>query len=443
MPSKSLPLILARELASNLSTPMFLLDGEGMLVYCNDAAELLIGRSMAELGEITGFEFGEQIDLRHSDGTPMSGADSPAGVAFFQRRPAHRRARWTAFDGTRREVERDLVSVVRRAGAPARCRHRVLAAGRAQRRPLMRARVWGCRGSLAAPGPDTVRYGGNTSCVQVELESGHQLVLDAGTGMRPLGVAMNGTDGREIHILLTHLHLDHLQGLGFFRPLFQPGTEVHLWGPASPVQSLEARIATYLSPPLFPVHLSDLPAHIVFHDEPKHVEIGSAVVHAAYVAHQGPTVGYRIEENGHVLAYVPDHEPSVGITLEQMPPDWISGHEVAHGADVLFHDAQYGDDEYPAHVGWGHSAIDHTMALARKLEVDQVVLFHHDPYHTDDELEQLLDEREGTLQRARWKGLPRARRHDDDVRRGRSRDHVLTDGALTAGDEAAGGCGAC
>jgi phosphoribosyl 1,2-cyclic phosphodiesterase len=254
----------------------------------------------------------------------------------------------------------------------------------------VRATVWGCRGSLATPGADTVRYGGNTSCIEVTLDSGQRIVLDAGTGMRPLGVQING-DGRELHIMLTHLHLDHLQGLGFFRPLFDPGLEVHLWGPASPVQSLEERIAIYLSPPLFPVHLSDIPARLVFHDEPHHITIGSATVHAANVTHQGPTVGYRIEENGRVLAYLPDHEPAIGGDLEHQPPDWISGHEVAHDADVLFHDGQYGDREYPTHVGWGHSSVDHVVEFARKLGVDQVVLFHHDPYHTDEELEALLD----------------------------------------------------
>ncbi|MGH8977513.1 MAG: MBL fold metallo-hydrolase [Acidimicrobiia bacterium] len=253
----------------------------------------------------------------------------------------------------------------------------------------MKATVWGCRGSLATPGADTVRYGGNTSCVEVTLDSGHRIVLDAGTGLRPLGVQMTD-DARELHIMLTHLHLDHLQGLGFFRPLFDPGVEVHLWGPASPVQSLEERIAIYLSPPLFPVRLSDIPARLVFHDEPRNVTIGSAIVHAGNVAHQGPTIGYRIEEHGNVLAYLPDHEPSLGIELDRLPPDWISGHEVAHDADVLFHDAQYRDDEYPSHVGWGHSSVDHVVAFARKLGVGTVVLFHHDPYHTDQELERLL-----------------------------------------------------
>jgi phosphoribosyl 1,2-cyclic phosphodiesterase len=264
----------------------------------------------------------------------------------------------------------------------------------------MKARVWGCRGSLAAPGADTIRYGGNTSCLEVRLESGHTLVLDAGTGLRPLGVAMGRDPASELHVLLTHLHLDHLQGLGFFRPLFVPGAEVHLWGPASPVQSLADRIAIYLSPPLFPVRLADIPARITFHDAPEDgVTIGSATVRAGKVTHQGPTVGYRIEEDGRSLAYLPDHEPSLGVRLQEQPTDWISGYDVAHDVDVLFHDAQYGDDEYPHHVGWGHSCIEHAMAFARKAEVRAVVLFHHDPYHTDDELELLLAEA-----RTRWDG---------------------------------------
>jgi phosphoribosyl 1,2-cyclic phosphodiesterase len=254
----------------------------------------------------------------------------------------------------------------------------------------MRARVWGCRGSLAAPGAETIRYGGNTSCVEVTLASGHTLVLDAGTGMRPLGVALDRNPPAELHVLLTHLHLDHLQGLGFFRPLFRPGAEVHLWGPASPVQSLADRIAIYLSPPLFPVRLADIPAGLHFHDEPDGVEIGSATITARKVTHQGPTLGYRIEEDGRVLAYISDHEPSLGVDLEALPAEWMSGHAVAHDADVLFHDAQYGDEEYPRHVGWGHSCVDHVMAFARKTEAGNVVLFHHDPYHTDEELEALL-----------------------------------------------------
>ena len=258
----------------------------------------------------------------------------------------------------------------------------------------MKARIWGSRGSLATPGPDTVRYGGNTSCVEVRPASGPPLVLDAGTGMRALGVVMDNEPVDELHIMLTHLHLDHLQGLGFFRPLFRSGVDVHIWGPASPVQSLADRIAIYLSPPLFPVRLSDIPARLSFHDAPEGepVTIGSATVRAGKVAHQGPTVGYRIEENGRALAYLPDHEPSLGgVRIADQPAEWVSGYEVAHGVDVLFHDAQYGDEEYPRHVGWGHSCVEDVIAFTEKAGVDNLVLFHHDPYHNDDQLEALLE----------------------------------------------------
>jgi phosphoribosyl 1,2-cyclic phosphodiesterase len=266
----------------------------------------------------------------------------------------------------------------------------------------MLVRIWGCRGSLATPGADTVRYGGNTSCVEVRLESGHSLVLDAGTGMRPLGVRMQDDLPVELHILLTHLHLDHLQGLGFFRPLFGGGLDIQIWGPTSPVQHLADRIARYLSPPLFPVHLDDVPSRISFHDAPDHaVSIGSATVRAAKVTHQGPTVGYRIEEGDRVLVYLPDHEPSLGNDLRTVPADWMSGYDLAHGADVLLHDAQYRDHEYGAHVGWGHSSITDTMEFASKALVERVLLFHHDPYHNDADLDELLDEA-----RTRWSGPP-------------------------------------
>jgi phosphoribosyl 1,2-cyclic phosphodiesterase len=264
----------------------------------------------------------------------------------------------------------------------------------------MRARVWGCRGSVAAPGPDTVRYGGNTSCVEVQLASGHTIVLDAGTGMRPLGVSMQDDMPVGLHVMLTHLHMDHLQGLGFFRPLFVPDMEIDVWGPASPVQHLAERIAMYLSPPLFPVSLDDLRSKLTFHDAPEGaITIGSATVRAAKVTHQGPTLGYRIEEAGRVLVYVPDHEPAPGSSLHDVPADWMSGNDIAHGADVLFHDAQYRDHEYGAHVGWGHSSIAQAMDFANKADVARVVLFHHDPYHTDDDLEELLKEA-----RTRWLG---------------------------------------
>ena len=276
----------------------------------------------------------------------------------------------------------------------------------------MKLRVWGCRGSLATPGPETLRYGGNTSCVEVRGDDGGVVILDAGTGMRPLGVALSAEGTTKIHVLLSHLHLDHLQGLGFFRPLFAPDREIHIWGPASPVQSLSERIATYLSPPLFPVSLVDIPSKVEFHDAPEEpVAIGSLTMRAAPVTHQGPTVGYRIEEHGRALVYLPDHEPGLGLQLADAPGDWVSGHNLAQGADVLLHDAQYSDDEYPHHMGWGHSAIGHVVSFARKCDVERLVLFHHDPYHPDEELETLVaaaralwGEEEGRVMAA-WEGM--------------------------------------
>jgi phosphoribosyl 1,2-cyclic phosphodiesterase len=219
------------------------------------------------------------------------------------------------------------------------------------------------------------------------------IVLDAGSGMRPLGRELAAGGAREIHVLLTHLHLDHLQGLAFFLPFWSPDVELHIWGPPSPNYGLAERVAGYVSPPLFPVHLSDVPSRPVFHDVPDEPwMIGSALVAGYPVVHQGPTMGFRITADDRTLAYIPDHEPSLGVNLRSLEPDWMSGYRVARGADVLLHDAQYSDNEYDAHVGWGHSSIDHAVTFAAAAEVDRLVLFHHDPAHSDTELESLLEE---------------------------------------------------
>ncbi len=254
----------------------------------------------------------------------------------------------------------------------------------------MRATVWGCRGSLAAPGGETLRYGGNTACVEIRLEDGTLIILDAGTGIRPLGVQLETQPPSSIHVLLSHLHLDHLQGLAFFPPLWDEDIEFHIWGPSSP-GGLRAGVERYFSPPLFPVHLSDLPAQVHFHRAPQHPwRIGPARILAEPVTHQGPTLGYRIEEKGRSLAYLPDHEPARGRNLLTDRPDCISGYGVAKGVDVLLHDAQYTDQEYAKREGWGHSTVRHATLFARIAEAERLVLFHHDPLHSDHQLETLL-----------------------------------------------------
>jgi len=252
----------------------------------------------------------------------------------------------------------------------------------------MRARVWGCRGSVAAPGPETVKYGGNTSCVEVRLQSGHAIVLDAGTGIRPLGRAL-GSSVKRVHVMVSHLHMDHIQGIGFLAPLFDPDVETHLWGPATTAEDLRTRLMRYLSPPLFPVHLRDM-KRLVLHAVPAGpFDVGEFRVVAERVCHPGFTVGYRIATDGAVLAYLSDHEPALGVPRFPLHAEWTSGYDLARDVDLLLHDAQYTLREYPEHVGWGHSAIDHTLAFARLARVKHLVTFHHDPAHDDDDIDRL------------------------------------------------------
>jgi phosphoribosyl 1,2-cyclic phosphodiesterase len=249
--------------------------------------------------------------------------------------------------------------------------------------------LWGTRGSLASAGPETVRYGGNTACVEVRSDDGSLLVLDAGSGIRRLGGAI-GADEARIDILLTHLHMDHIQGLGFFTPLYQGSCEVHIWGPPSIHADLRTRLGRYMSPPLFPVRLRDLPSHIVLHDAPPEpTRIGPFTVEAALVVHPGPTIGYRISHGLRTLAYLPDHEPALGARGFPISGRWTSGHDLAAGVDLLIHDAQYTADEYRSRPGWGHSSVDHVLAFAELTSVARLVTFHHDPGHHDDTLDAL------------------------------------------------------
>jgi phosphoribosyl 1,2-cyclic phosphodiesterase len=253
----------------------------------------------------------------------------------------------------------------------------------------MTVKLWGTRGSLAAPGMETARYGGNTSCVEVRGTDGTLLVLDAGTGIRRLGATV-ATDVHRVDVLLTHLHMDHIQGLGFFAPLFREGLEVHLWGPASATASLRSRLMRYLSPPLFPVHLRDVACHLSLHEVPcPPVAIGELRISSDLVCHPGPTVGYRIESERGVATYLPDHEPALGARTYPPPPEWTSGYSLAEGADLLIHDAQYTSAEYDERVGWGHSSIEQTVRFAQLAGVRHLVTFHHDPSHDDWTLDQL------------------------------------------------------
>jgi phosphoribosyl 1,2-cyclic phosphodiesterase len=247
----------------------------------------------------------------------------------------------------------------------------------------VRVRYWGARGSIPAPRAEMALHGGNTSCVELTLSDGTEVILDAGTGICDLGRSRGGSRG-PVHLLLTHLHLDHIQGLMFFEPLFNPNCEVRVSGPIAFGGSLLNRLARYISAPLAPIEIRELPATVSFNEiQTGRFQMGPATVEAAFVNHRGPTLGFRITDGDVTVAYIPDHEPALGQQLDRSAREWISGYELARDVDLLIHDGQYTEEEYAGRVGWGHSATEDVVQFARQCGVRRLTLFHHDPLHDD------------------------------------------------------------
>lgn len=248
----------------------------------------------------------------------------------------------------------------------------------------MKVSLLGVRGSIPTTGANTRYYGGNTTCVLIR-EQDAWLVLDGGSGIQT--ITMPAGAAKRVDILLTHLHIDHILGLGFFRPMFDPDMEVHIWGPVSATQSLHSRLSRYLSPPLFPVLLRDLPCRLELHDmENGHFTLGPFQISSRYVIHPGPTLGFRVSNGRSAIAFLPDHEPALGRNGLPVDPKWISGYDLAAEADLLLHDAQYTADEYAHRYGWGHSCMEDAILLANRSGVKSLLLTHHDPFHTDEQI---------------------------------------------------------
>lgn len=255
----------------------------------------------------------------------------------------------------------------------------------------MKINIRGVRGSIPTSGPEVKHYGGNTSCVEISAE-GWKLVLDGGSGIRSLKWS-EGLEHKRIDILLTHFHMDHIQGLGFFSPLFDPAMEIHIWGPSSSTHSLHERLSLYLSPPLFPVRIRDLPCKLKLHEiGNSKFEIGPFKIQSGYIIHPGPTVGYRISHGSSVFTYIPDHEPALGVSGILNDRRWVSGIDLAEGADVLLHDAQYSPEEYTIKTGWGHSSMDDAVLFATMANAKRLLMAHHDPAHSDEILDHMLIE---------------------------------------------------
>lgn len=265
----------------------------------------------------------------------------------------------------------------------------------------MLVRFWGTRGSLAKPGPTTVRYGGNTSCVEVRLADRTLIVLDCGTGAHALGQALQSACAGPLrgHLLITHTHWDHIQGFPFFQPLFVPGNEWDLYAPGSGGQQLETTLAGQMEYTYFPVTLEQLDATIRFHDlVESQFSIGRARIVTQYLNHPALTLGYRLESDGVTVVYVADHEPHA---REASPSSGAAGgplhqEDQRHvrflaGADLVIHDAQYTAEEYPKRMGWGHSPAEWAVDYALAARARRLALFHHDPSRDDDAVDRLVE----------------------------------------------------
>jgi phosphoribosyl 1,2-cyclic phosphodiesterase len=272
----------------------------------------------------------------------------------------------------------------------------------------MKLKLWGVRGSIPTPGKHTVRYGGNTPCLELRLDDDSLVIFDAGTGIRNFGDDLiNNGESVNGYLLISHPHWDHIQGFPFFKPAFISGNELTIYGTERPEKSLSEIISEQMNRIYFPVQLHELKAKLNFRPikEEGEIKIRDCVVKTLYVNHPGFTIGYRLEYNGKTLVYISDNEPydrEVAASLSNFEPAVKAKFEskkgdpnqrvfdFCEGADVLLHDATYTPEEYIDRVGWGHSHYLFTLRVAAEANVKRLYLFHHEPNHSDDKVDDIL-----------------------------------------------------
>lgn len=253
-------------------------------------------------------------------------------------------------------------------------------------------KFYGVRGSIPAPGPATVKYGGNTSCVYVELDNGQNIIFDAGTGLRLLGQELIKNNS-PINIVQSHSHWDHIQGYPFFAPIYQPGREISVFTNVQSGRDLLCSLFDQMDGGNFPVKSDDLPSHssCIFNNTEDELHQKGINLLKKPLNHPGGGRAYRIDENGTSVAYITDNELEPPSKVHTSYDEWV---EFCHGVDVLIHDAQYTEDDMPHKHGWGHSLISQVRQLAVDAEVGALVMFHHDPDRTDGELDEIVRENE-------------------------------------------------
>ena len=300
---------------------------------------------------------------------------------------------------------KELLDLIERMSESAPEREKLSPTSQTAPAPSAFLRFWGVRGSIPSPGPATVRYGGNTACVEVRAD-GEIIILDSGTGIRPLGLALAAEfKGRplQVTLLITHSHWDHVQGFPFFLPAYDSNNRLRILGFEGAREGLAGIFSGQMESPYFPIGLGQLPGHIAF-EELRSMEfpLGKVRAQAAFMNHPGVAVGYRLNTSKGSIAYLPDNEPFYRMRTHKSaePPTaetvaYAKGEDdkiirFIQGVDALILDSQYDAEEYESHIGWGHGCVDDAVELALRAGVKKLFLFHHDPSHDDAKIDQML-----------------------------------------------------
>lgn len=255
----------------------------------------------------------------------------------------------------------------------------------------MKIKCWGSRGSIAVSGCEYLKYGGDTTCIEVESRSGDLIIIDAGTGIRSLGNRLANESSRRINLLLTHAHWDHLSGFPFFKPIYRKGGEIKIHGPQNTQDSLKRIISKTMTAPYFPIEFEDINADISFLNmKHKDYSIGSVKINTIPISHPNQGVGYRLEEDGKSFVFLTDNELTFHHPFGLKYDDYV---KFSIGADLLFHDAEYTREEYEAQTrGWGHTVFLDTLQLALDANAKRLGLFHQNQDRTDSQVDAMVAE---------------------------------------------------